>query len=459
MSTPAPAATTSPLTIIGLYGENVKRLRVVNIVPPATGLVKVAGGNAQGKSSTLDAIVMALGGKDAQPELPIRQGAKHAKVVLDLGALRVTSTWTAKDTYLTVERRGEPSKLGAPQDVLNSLIGAGLGFDPLEFVERLKPAEQVATLLRLLHLPEDPRALDVTKKHAYDERTLVNREVRTLDAKLAGLLEPAEDVPDAEVSVADLAAEHARRVAQHHANDETRAARERAADAARGRRERVAQLERDLAAARTGLQEAEGHLAAADRAVGDLVDPDLTSVTMQMQDAEALNATVRQKLARQAVAAELRTKQQQASDLSDAILALEEKKRALLAAAPFPVPGLGFEEIAAGEYRVTYQGVPLQDCAASEQIRVGLAIAMALNPTVRVILLRNGSLLDAPTLAAVEATVRAAGYQLWCELVGEGDADSIVLEDGGVIRAPEGRAPAPAAPAEVSPAGVFGNGA
>jgi len=211
MSTPAPAATTSPLTIIGLYGENVKRLRVVNIVPPATGLVKVAGGNAQGKSSTLDAIVMALGGKDAQPELPIRQGAKHAKVVLDLGALRVTRTWTAKDTYLTVERRGEPSKLGAPQDVLNSLIGAGLGFDPLEFVERLKPAEQVATLLRLLHLPEDPRALDVTKKHAYDERTLVNREVRTLDAKLAGLLEPAEDVPDAEVSVADLAAEHAER--------------------------------------------------------------------------------------------------------------------------------------------------------------------------------------------------------------------------------------------------------
>ena len=94
-----------PLTVLGLFAQNVKRLRVVNILPAETGLVKVAGNNGAGKSSTLDAIVMALGGKDAQPDVPIRQGAARAKVVVDLGALRVTRTWTEKETYLTVERR------------------------------------------------------------------------------------------------------------------------------------------------------------------------------------------------------------------------------------------------------------------------------------------------------------------------------------------------------------------
>ena len=212
-----------PLTVLGLFAQNVKRLRVVNILPAETGLVKVAGNNGAGKSSTLDAIVMALGGKDAQPDVPIRQGAARAKVVVDLGALRVTRTWTEKETYLTVERRGEKGKLAKPQDVLDSLIGAGLGFDPLEFIERLKPAQQVSALLGLLKLSEDPRALDVQRKKAYDERTLLNREIKVLDLKLAGLPEPAENVPDDEVSVGDLTAEHARLVDALRDNDRARA--------------------------------------------------------------------------------------------------------------------------------------------------------------------------------------------------------------------------------------------
>lgn len=429
------------LTVVGLYVENVKRIKAVNLTFPKRGLIKIAGQNGQGKSSALDAFVMLIGGKDAQPDLPVRDGAQHAKVVGDFGDFRATRRWTAKDSYLEVRRRGEKGVVPKPQDFLNALIGTGLGFDPADFIDGHKPAEQVATLLKLLRLPEDPRALDVQRRKLYDERTLVNREVRTLEAALAALPEPVEDVPDAEVSVADLAQEHARLVAIHHANDETRAAVARAQEVQRRAAAEVARFRKELAAAESALATATAAVEAAEAAALDAIDPDLTAITQRMQDAEAINATVRAQQARAAKAAELRSKQKEAADLTDALARLDDRKRELLAGAVFPVAGLGFGEVD-GEYRVLFRGIPLEQCADSEKIRVGMAIAMALNPTIRVIILRRGSLLDDATLAAIGEIADGADYQVLCEIVGHGDERSFVIEDGGCIQVPAA-APAP----------------
>lgn len=155
---------TKGLTVLALQGENVKRVKAVRIEPPApTGVVKVAGKNGAGKSSTIDLIMLALGGKDRQPALPIRKGATNAKDVLELqdrsGApvLRVTRTWTQAGTYLTVEDLADGRKIAKPQDFLDRLVGAGLGFDPLDFVRQ--PAKrQVEQLLGMIQLAEDPRS-------------------------------------------------------------------------------------------------------------------------------------------------------------------------------------------------------------------------------------------------------------------------------------------------------------
>ena len=79
------------MRIVELYAENVKRLRAVSITPDPT--VQVIGGrNAQGKSSVLDAIWLALGGGQASRAITrlVRDGEDHATVALDLGDLRVT---------------------------------------------------------------------------------------------------------------------------------------------------------------------------------------------------------------------------------------------------------------------------------------------------------------------------------------------------------------------------------
>ena len=120
------------MTIIHLEVENVKRIKALRIAPPATGLVKIAGRNDQGKTSTLDSIMLALAGKRAGPAVPIKKGATQGRVVIQLGSLAVERKWTVEGSSLRVTRDGIPIR--RPQEFLDALTGTGIGFDPLTFL-------------------------------------------------------------------------------------------------------------------------------------------------------------------------------------------------------------------------------------------------------------------------------------------------------------------------------------
>lgn len=443
------------LTVLALYGENVKRVRAVKILPPRVGVVKVTGRNDSGKSSTLDLIQLALGGGRAQPDVPIRRGATSARDVLELQdaagqpAIRVTRRWTGKDSYLTVERIGGPP-VKSPQEFLDALCGAGLGFDPLAF-SRLKPAEQAAALLDALRLSEDPREIDMQQAAVSERRTILNREAKSLKARVDAL--PADlgaDVPDAEVSVAALVRDRDTLIAQGLAKDAAiRAADEKHRDVDRLRtildnaKQKAQRLMGELNDAEDAVTSAVTSLTKAARAAEEAVAtiatmprPDMTEITRQIETAEETNQAVRAKLERRRLLAELVEKELDANGLTAMIGGLGEKRQALLAGAAFPIPELGFE-VVGGAYRVTLRGVPLAQASRSEQIRVGVALAMAVNPTVRVILLRDGSLLDADSLVELERLAGDRGYQVWCEIVGtDGEPGAFVIEDGGVRQAP-----------------------
>ena len=438
------------LTILELHGQNVKRVRAVRIAPTAqTGLVKIAGRNDQGKSSTLDLIELGLRGKSNQPAMPIRRGATSAKDVIDLQgrdgklAFRLTRTWTASDTYLTVERAGV-GKIKSPQEFLDGLVGAGLGFDPLEFVG-IKPPAQVAMLLDALKLKDDPRDLDGQKKILQNERTLVEREVRTLKARLEDLAPTAEDAaaPDAEISVSALLAELDRLRAVKGDNDAARlevsewnaAIRQGEANVATAE-QKLTEAEKALADAKNVLGRAREHLSKAEALAAALVDPDLAAVRSEIETAETTNARVRARRARAAAVEALEAKRREAKALGDRVASLDDRKREMLAAATFPVPGLSFEWVN-GDYVITVGGCPIDQCATSVQIRVGMALAMALNPSLRVVLIRQGSLLDADSMAMVERMATEGGFQVWVEIVGAGDEASFVIEDGEIVREPK----------------------
>jgi hypothetical protein len=99
----------------------------------------------------------------------------------------------------------------------------------------------------------------------------------------------------------------------------------------------------------------------------------------------------------------------------------------MMADAKFPVPELSF-----GDDGVLVKGVPFEQASAAEQLRVSVAMGVALNPKLKVLLVRDGSLLDAKSLQLLADMAEANESQVWLERVGDADAAAVVIEDGQV---------------------------
>ena len=408
------------MKIIKLTAENVKRLRAVEITPDGTVQV-ITGRNAQGKTSVLDAIWLALGGGAASRETvrPIRDGEDHASVTLDLGDLTVTRTWTGDKTSLSV-KAADGAKYSSPQGVLDSLVGR-LSFDPLEFT-RLSGRDQVSALLDIVSLDVDLDDLARQRQTAYDQRTEIGRQ-----GKAIGDIPTPTPAPDAEASAGDLIAKirEAGALIERQQNEQRRVqeARVQVADL-------TAAVEAQLSAATTGVQGSawKDTLAKREAAVAaHVAAPDVAAMEAELDSLEETNRAVRanadiaQRVARrEALRAEY-------DALTARIDGLDKTKADALAQAQFPVDGLGFDE-----HGVTYQGVPFSQASSAEQIRVSLAMAMSLNPRLRVIRILDGSLLDADNLALISEMAAAQDYQVWIERVADGSGVGVVIEDGAV---------------------------
>ena len=69
----------------------------------------------------------------------------------------------------------------------------------------------------------------------------------------------------------------------------------------------------------------------------------------------------------------------------------------------------------------------------AEQLRVSAAMGLAMNPTVKVLLIRDGSLLDDDSMKMLAEMADAAGGQVILERVGKGAECSVIIEDGMVL--------------------------
>ena len=413
------------LQIVRLTAENYKRLVAVDISPSGN-IVTLSGRNAQGKSSVLDAIWAALAGGDASrvTKQPIREGAEAAVVTLDLGDYIVTRRWSKNDAgTLTVETPptddGRKQRYASPQALLDGLIGKR-AFDPLAFT-RQTPAEQVATLVASVDLPFDPAVLDRERAGVFDQRAEVNRAVKQLEGQLAGLAKPDADTPESEVSAADIIAEFEKARAHNEAIAFTTAARATASREVKSLINRIAELT-------VALESAAAQVRTADTALVMLGDPvDTADISDRLAGVEQTNAEIREGQGYRSVAAQLTIRRQESEKFTAGLSAIDKKKADALAKVKFPVQGLAFDESG-----VTFNSVPFAQASAAEQLRVSAALAMATDPELRILQVRDGSLLDSASMAVLEELAAEHEYQIFIEVVDESGSLGIVIEDGSV---------------------------
>jgi DNA repair exonuclease SbcCD ATPase subunit len=408
------------MRIVSLRAENVKRLKAVEITPEGD-VVVISGRNAQGKSSVLDAIWMALAGGSGAKETTraIRDGEEKASVQLDLGDMTVLRKWTKAGTTLEV-RTAEGMKYPSPQAVLDGLIGR-LSFDPLAFAQQ-DARHQVETLLSVVDLPFDPEELDQRRSAVFDARTDVNRETKRLEAQLEGVPSFPDDTPDEEVSAAGLAKE------LQAANDAVREV-EQLGHAVNDAHEAFAHAKAGLAEATRRFEDAESALAAQKAALEALPEPpDPGPIGERLAALDATNAAVRAKQDRARLRADRDESANRSVALTEELKAIDKTKEDAISAAKMPLEGLSFD--ADG---VLYDGVPFSQASSAEQLRVGIAMAMALNPTIRVIRITDGSLLDTENLALIAEMAGDNDFQVWVERVDETGEVGITIEDGEVV--------------------------
>jgi hypothetical protein len=407
---------TAGLRVVKLSAENYKRLSAVEITPDVdAATVTIAGRNAQGKSSVLDAIWAALSNtaaaKGTTTTRPIRDGEKTARVTVDLGDIIVTRKWEGDKNTLTVESV-DGARFPSPQKMLDDLIGR-LSFDPLAFAS-LPAKQQQAELLNLVELPFNPAELAAKRKGLFDQRADIGRDGKQLKGQLDGYPLPAVDLPDAELSVSQLLSEHRAAQDKHQAKADVEHDAERAAQI-------IAEAEETLKLARQDLEVAQERLSA----LTEL--PDLAAIETQINNAESINAAVRTEAQRKRIELKANAKRDEYKSLTAKIEQLDKSKTDGLAAATFPVDGLGFDDDG-----VIYNGVPFAQASSAERLRVSVAMAMELNPKIRVIRIADGSLLDSENLAVIEAMASEQGFQVWIEVVDETGTIGVVIEDGAV---------------------------
>lgn len=403
------------MKVISLTAERFKRLTAVEIVPDGNTVV-ISGKNGQGKSSVLDSIWHALCGANASKAAgttrPIKDGETDAVVRVNLGDIVVTRKWTESGkSTLTVESAGG-EKFSSPQALLDTLVGS-FSFDPLAF-SRLTAKEQRTALIDLVKLDINPDELDAKVEQAYNERTIVNRQLKTAQAELANMAVPAEDTPETEVSVADemkkLNTARAAKDAYDYAQKLLEEKRKKAA-------ELKAELEKIVA---------EGKKLAA--TVADMACPDVETLEKNVLVVDKQNELIRAKQRYMETSAKAQTLEKQSAAFTTELFNIDKQRREAFASAKMPINGLAFD----GE-GVTFRGVPFKQCSSAEQLKVCISIAAALNPKIRVIRVADASLLDAESMELVQKMAKEQDIQVWLERVADdGEGVGVVIEDGEV---------------------------
>lgn len=415
------------MRILDLHAINFKGAVDIHIRPdPDQNVIMITGKNKQGKTSAIDAIWAALLGAEISKVTPNprRNGEKRASIRLDLGEYIVLREWDKDDIGKLTITSPRGAVYSSPQKLLDGLVAKST-MDPLGFI-KLKGPDQVKALIAMLGdaLTFDPKEIEDRRKKADAARAIANKEVKSLAARVDAMPGYPIDTPDELVSTADVLAEYA----------EAQALNSRRENMAR----RVSAFESDVARAEIAVAAAEKNLAdfVADLAeerknfAGLPEEADLGAISARLDSVEATNDRVRGARELGRVMAELDAATADARRFDAELAAIKQEKADALAAVVWPSEGLSFDEDT-----VLFNGYALEQASDSEKRIVGIDMAIAQNPELRVIRVDQGESLDDEARAHIAELAEERDLQVWMTFVGHLEDDNVIVIHEGQVAA------------------------
>ena len=417
------------MKIIKFEAENVKRLVSVEITPDGN-MVQITGKNGAGKSSVLDSILWAVAGNKTHQAEPIRNGEEVARIKLDMGEVIVRREFKRHEKGHTTTRLLVESADGAvfrsPQSMLDKMINA-LSFDPLAFA-RMKSSEQYETVGAMAGI--DLEAFEARIKDEYDERTEHNREAKRFRAQAEGIVIEG-DIPDEPVDI-EKSMNELSAIRATNQQLETQAAdrvneKRRLVDAREDAMTRLRQQKKELENTEGLIKRYEHDLLEMEKAPPLGKPRDVGELEEQIKSASAINGRYTSAQTRKSLVTKAKEEQEAAEECSKAIEKIRADLGKKIKEAKLPIDGLTIESS-----QLMFDGVPFEQASDAEQLRISAAIAMAGDHKLRVIRIRDGSLLDKGSLALLEEMAKKNDYQIWIEQVDESGKVGVVIEDGMV---------------------------
>lgn len=410
------------------------------------GMILVGGANGQGKSSTLNALKMALCGKRGTdwPEKALHDGEDEGEVIVELSGdpslgeddklkvhLEISQKRSGEIDRITIyDSTGEPAP--NPRTLLSDLYSLR-GFDPLDFA-RQKPADQRESLAKLVGV--DLEAARNEYKEVYEERAAINREVKRLEHRL-GELPYHEDAPKELVDSAELVEkvseirkqnselEHYTQVVESYAQNQ-----QVAMDRIAKTEAKIASLKEELAAQQAAFDEACKHHDESKKVL--LAMPDLqddSAILENIAFASEQNEKVRQNQAADSLRQELKIEKDKSGTMTSRLTEINESVDRQVREAEFPVPGMTIDKEG-----VLLNGNPFSDCSRSERIKASCMVGIALHPTLRLFCCEDGSDLDTESIEILDEIMQEYGYTMLTEIVTRSPEDErickVVLEAG-----------------------------
>jgi len=391
---------------------------------------KITGKNGAGKSSFRDSIIATLCGAKYTPDVPIRTGQNKAEVTVDMGEYIVKGTYT-KDGRKIEVLSPDGAKFPRPQELMDKSIGR-LSFDPTSFYR--KPPREQAEMLRVLVGLD---VSDIVSKYSQlqAERAQINSNKTLLQQKADAIAVPP-DTPDGEVSISNLA-KQLQKANNHNVEQSKRKAKANLlAEAWLAEIEIIKKYDSDIARYEELLEEAKAAKEKSKATTGSLFteretlektiqpEQDIQPIQTQIEAAEIINRDVHLKKQKEELQTAIELKTTRYTELGRDMKQLDATKAARLAEVKMPVDGLSLTE----EY-VTYGALPLKQVNTGEQLKIAVAIAMAMNPTLKTVFVKCNDL-DADNLKLLEDLLVERDYQGFFEIADTSGKIGIVIEDG-----------------------------